>query len=289
MRAISAEAAVIGWPTPIGSYVVAEAWVAWCWDATLCGSVFWGRPTERQVRDFLVFGERMLQHPDMAPRFDIITDGGFMEGAEPRAFAALAGYAAERLSTLTRRVRRHVIVPPPGLVGAATVGIFPLLNAVTSVSQLVAKDARAACALMDTAAARACAPELVALTDELTGGAPVLRLLKRYFSANFATASVERAARALGLATRSLQRQLSAAQTTFRDELERARIDEARRRLTETDDKLEAIADALGFSSPSHFGLRFRAVTGELPSDYRTLNRASDATVGPDRTRSSAD
>ena len=175
MRAISAEAAVIGWPTPIGSYVVAEAWVAWCWDATLCGSVFWGRPTERQVRDFLVFGERMLQHPDMAPRFDIITDGGFMEGAEPRAFAALAGYAAERLSTLTRRVRRHVIVPPPGLVGAATVGIFPLLNAVTSVSQLVAQDARAACALMDTAAARACAPELVALTDELTGGAPTRR------------------------------------------------------------------------------------------------------------------
>jgi AraC-like DNA-binding protein len=274
MRALSAEEGLV--VSPVGTYLVAETWAAWCWDGTLCGSVFWGYPTERHMRDFLVFGERMLTRSEMAPQFDVITDGHAMEGAEARAFTALARFTVERLTTLTRRIRHNVIIAPPGLLGAAVVGLYPLLKLTSSVSQHVADDASEACRLIGSAAAQACRSELVALTTEHTRRAPVLGLLARYFAANFATASIERAARALGMGTRSLQRQLAAANTTFRVELEQARITEARRRLSATDDKLEVIADDLGFSSPTHFGLRFRVVTGELPSDYRVRNRVSN-------------
>jgi AraC-like DNA-binding protein len=102
-----------------------------------------------------------------------------------------------------------------------------------------------------------------------------LRALEQYLVANLAGATLERAARTLGMATRSLQRQLNAARASFRGELERTRIDAARRRLAESDDKLEVIADELGFASPTHFSARFRALTGELPSDYRARSRGA--------------
>ncbi|PTX92296.1 AraC family transcriptional regulator [Opitutus sp. ER46] len=48
-----------------------------------------------------------------------------------------------------------------------------------------------------------------------------------------------------------------------------ARMQEARRRLRETDQSIVAVALDLGFSTPSHFAQVFRRETGLSPSDYR--------------------
>lgn len=47
------------------------------------------------------------------------------------------------------------------------------------------------------------------------------------------------------------------------------RIDEAKRRLAETDDSITDIALAAGFGHAQHFSTSFRKATGETPSSYR--------------------
>jgi len=55
------------------------------------------------------------------------------------------------------------------------------------------------------------------------------------------------------------------------------RLHLASRRLLETDQPVAAIADALGFSTPSHFGELFHWHFGVTPKDYRRLGRAQPA------------
>ena len=49
----------------------------------------------------------------------------------------------------------------------------------------------------------------------------------------------------------------------------RLRLDTARRLLRETDRSVIEVANAVGYSNPSHFAQLFRKDTGITPSDYR--------------------
>jgi LacI family transcriptional regulator len=60
-------------------------------------------------------------------------------------------------------------------------------------------------------------------------------------------------------------------------EIDRQRVEHARRLLRETPDKLHAIARLSGFSGPEHFARTFRRVTGETPSAYRRQTRSTGA------------
>ena len=71
------------------------------------------------------------------------------------------------------------------------------------------------------------------------------------------------------MASRSLQRHLRTAGTSFREEIERARLDMARRLLEETTLKLETIGHRIGFRSAAHFTVFFGKRTGMTPSAYR--------------------
>ncbi len=53
------------------------------------------------------------------------------------------------------------------------------------------------------------------------------------------------------------------------EEIDRQRVDHAKRLLTDSNDKLHRIARHSGFSGPEHFTRVFRRVTGETPSNYR--------------------
>jgi len=55
------------------------------------------------------------------------------------------------------------------------------------------------------------------------------------------------------------------------------RLHLASRRLLETELPVAAIAEALGFSTPSHFGELFHKHFGVTPKDYRRIGRAQDA------------
>ena len=88
-------------------------------------------------------------------------------------------------------------------------------------------------------------------------------------------ARLSRGARRLGRSERSLQRDLQQAGTTFRGELEAARVELARALLVDTDLKIDSVARKVGCASAAHFATLFRRVAGETPSAYRERHRRS--------------
>jgi two-component system response regulator YesN len=55
----------------------------------------------------------------------------------------------------------------------------------------------------------------------------------------------------------------------FNEYLHSVRIEEAKKLLRSTDLKISVIALKLGYSDSDHFTSKFKAITNNLPSDYR--------------------
>lgn len=67
------------------------------------------------------------------------------------------------------------------------------------------------------------------------------------------------------------------------DYVARARLARAREMLAVVDDPVAAIAESVGFSSRSHFSLRFRDCYGEAPNDYRQRMKQKDGAAPDER------
>lgn len=90
--------------------------------------------------------------------------------------------------------------------------------------------------------------------------------------------SVDAVADALRVSTRTLQRRLTQAGTTFERELDRVRMERARALVAEGV-RLRAIAASLGYAHVRSFLRAFRRWTGTTPSAFRA--RASESDLPP--------
>lgn len=82
------------------------------------------------------------------------------------------------------------------------------------------------------------------------------------------------AAAELGVAERTLQHQLAAEGTTFREVLTTTRLAVVRERLLEGGRRLIDIAAEVGFASSQQLSRWFKAQTGESTSEYRDRHYA---------------
>jgi len=87
-------------------------------------------------------------------------------------------------------------------------------------------------------------------------------------------ASLPQAARRLGVSTRTLQRRLTAAGTSFSELVAEVRLDTACHLLAESDLSLAAIATRLGYTGPSSFSRSFRRLMKIQPAVYRRQHAA---------------
>ncbi|MGL6109833.1 MAG: AraC family transcriptional regulator ligand-binding domain-containing protein [Rubrivivax sp.] len=90
----------------------------------------------------------------------------------------------------------------------------------------------------------------------------------------FGPGNCARVARALGLSTRTLQRRLAAAGTSFRQQAEAARMNEALRLLADATLPLASLCEALGYSEPSALSHAVRSYWGTSPSALRAELKA---------------
>ena len=111
--------------------------------------------------------------------------------------------------------------------------------------------------------------ELGPLIDEARGEAPLVRALRDHLDRSLGDATVEAAARALGLSPRTLQRELRGQGTRFALELQRARLRAACQLLAHSEEKVEAIARRVGCASSSQLSALFRRHLDETPARYR--------------------
>lgn len=109
----------------------------------------------------------------------------------------------------------------------------------------------------------------VALADELLDASIEVRVRNALLEslpaggANVATVAAE-----MGMSTRSLQRRLSEAGTSFSVLLDETRTRLAKRYLSATGVSLEEIPYLLGYEGPSSFFRAFRGSTGQTPSEF---------------------
>lgn len=85
----------------------------------------------------------------------------------------------------------------------------------------------------------------------------------------FGTPSLEHAAKELGLAVRTLQRQLDARQTSYSQLLDQVRQEQARSYIDNSELSLLDVAMMLGFAEQSSFARAFKRWFGKAPGAYR--------------------
>jgi len=129
-----------------------------------------------------------------------------------------------------------------------------------------------ALAWLDRASERPVLDEVAMLVDEVRGGHGVLSDL-RALLAHEPLLDVENAAQRLHLSPRTLQRRLQGAGTNLTELSLTARVEEAKRRLLDTNQSVTEIAFAIGCGSLQHFSTLFRKATGVAPSEWRAKHR----------------
>jgi AraC-like DNA-binding protein len=249
---------------PVGRFVVGPGCVVFCARSTLWGIVVWGSATAQAVRTILPVLEREL---DWEPHSALL-DARRLERVEPDAFAAAGEFVTTHGARLGDRLRRVALVRPAGMAGAVVAGFFDVVPAPYEVG--VFDELGPALELLGHPE---CAREIDELHQRVTGTTPVVTAVQAFLASNLVGPELPDAARALGLAERSLQRRLREAGTTFREQLAEARLRAAERMLLDTDAPLTAIAIDVGCASLQHFDQLFRRHRGEPPGAWRARRR----------------
>lgn len=82
---------------------------------------------------------------------------------------------------------------------------------------------------------------------------------------------IDRIAEQLRLSRRSVQRCLDSHGLSYRDLIDRLRLEEAKRRLVEVGVSVKSAALSLGYADTAHFNRAFRRWTGLAPSEFRRV------------------
>lgn len=252
---------------PYGGYLAGRSWMYFAVAPELFGYALWGAPDA----DDLSALTDLWREEATRPPHELLADLSRVTHVEAPAFEVLASYIVHEAEVLARIVRHAALVRPPALAGAVASGFFATVPASFPVSLWDdAGPALAHLGVADTAAVQA----LVARAVDAVRAVPEpLRGLERYLMTHLLAASQEGAADALGISVRTLQRRLREGDTTFARELQRVRLDCARRLLVESSRPITDIALSVGFATSQHFATSFREREGTTPKAYRETRK----------------
>jgi len=246
----------------VGSTYAGRHLYLWCSDERLLGVSLWGRPDADDVAALMGL-VTVPAHPALAPGCDVVFDASRVEELDPTAIAAyLEGLRVHR-HALVARVRRLGLIRPVGLAGAVVAGVGfvldgPPWSVFTGLGPALAWLGHA-----DLSA------QIDHQVDALVAAEPVVARLTAWLRGSSLRLHIDEVGRQLGLGPRTLQRQLRAAGTTFRAEVDRERVTRAARLLAETDDKIASIAERVGCASAAHLTTLYRRHSGTTPAAYR--------------------
>jgi len=265
---------------PLGCWAAARSGLVWCASPTLLGATLWGTPSPEDLAELvsLLRAIEPLCESTVGPRVTLVFDTSGLERLSEDGLRALVGWLHEERDWLRRRVRLQVSVLGDGVEAMAIAGLLPFVGDThpfrtarsLDAGLAIAGDAGDAAALSTALAARAAAtrgtPRLVA----------ALRGILRQRPGDLHLAL---AARRLAVSTRTLQRELERAGTSFRDEQREACFAAAVELLTTTDLKVAAVAGRIGISEQK-LTLLMREHARTTPAAFR-LHRRAAATWSP--------
>ncbi|MGH7289456.1 MAG: helix-turn-helix transcriptional regulator [Myxococcota bacterium] len=256
---------------PVGRYVTGRTWLIWCVDVTLCGLVVWGRLDEGEVGRLLVPNQAFFGLATPEQR-GVLADASRLERIDAAAFSRFARFVGDRLPDCESRTERQAFVRPPGFLGALVAGFYEVCGH-PSYPVHTFTDAADALRWLGRGDVVALSEEIAALVVAASATPHAVRDLRELLSTDLRL-PLGMAARRLGTSERSLQRELRRAGTSFRAEVDEARIRAAEILLAETDLKITSIALQVGCASLQHFSAFVRRLTGQTPSAWRAKLRS---------------
>lgn len=250
--------------SPIGRYTLGPTYLVWFKTAKLSGMVFWGRPKPEHVESVT----RAIDiDVDGGPRASIV-DARRVEYVAPETFDILASYVRSHTEKLRERVSAQALLCPDGLVGAVVAGFYRLHVHLHRVE--VFTDPYDALVWLGATDQLDVISEAERIVDGVDEASFTVRAIRDHVRENLSQPiSLRRVATSLGLSPRSLQRCLSEANSSYRAELAKARVDVAKRLLREAHYSIKQVALEIGCSSTSALDVLFRKVEGQSPSDWR--------------------
>jgi AraC-like DNA-binding protein len=255
---------------PLDHFIAGRTFVVWARAPRLIGASYFGRLDPEDHGPLLQLFD-LYRHSALEAPYEVVIDGSQLAAIDMPGFCLLSQYLS-RWSDIAPRIQRFAFVQPPsttGLAHIAAAGLFHQTIAPTVSSRFVESRAQAFEWLRVS-------PDVAASVEAVLHGnhePELLRDLRRHLADDLHGATLERAARALGTSTRSLQRRLSELQTSFRAQLDSVRIGAAKTLLLESELKIEAIASEVGCRSPSVLYELFRRLLGESPLQFRQRYR----------------
>jgi len=201
-----------------------------------------------------------------------IFDAHKIDRLGPSAFGQLAKYAGTHMGQLKSRITRLAVVHTGSFAGAVAAGFTKLVPVPFPTE--VFTDVGAALTWLGCESDAPLFDELGAAQADARTTPPIVRQLAAWL-VHHPRATPAEAARALALSTRSLQRRLSEHDTTFRHELDGARVRLAQRLLTDSDASITDVAIQVGLTSPQHLSTLFRKLGHPTPSEWRAEARRS--------------
>ena len=255
---------------PMGHYCIGRRYCVFAHSSTLLGFASWGRPQVDDVVELLRACQIGLQ-PGTTP-YRWLVDLRGLELIEPSTFGLFLDYTRKNREVLRDNILRQAQLRPEGLVGAIVSGFSYVAR--LPYPERVFADVGEALTWLDLEGEEGLT--LVAELEAIRSGSresyAIVGRLRKELDASGALA-IETAARRLALSTRSLQRALRQAGTTYRMELTAFRIRRAQELLRCGDESLSGIAANVGFSSAQHFATAYRRAIGMTPSAWRARHR----------------
>ncbi|HEX8790129.1 MAG TPA: AraC family transcriptional regulator [Polyangiaceae bacterium] len=256
-------------PDPHGKYYVGRTWLSFFAEhGHFSGTIVWGEPTAEDVKEWTAAADLRLS--DACQPHATIFDASKVERLSPSTFGALARYATRNLEGLGARITKLAIVHRGGFAGAVAAGFTKLVPVPFPTENF--RDPLKALSWLGCADDAPLLEEVGRARTEARLVAPILRDLAMFLH-HHPTATPAEAARALALSTRSLQRRLSEQGTTFRHELDQARVRLAQKLLEDSDATVTEVALQVGLTSPQHLSTLFHRCGHENPSAWRARVR----------------
>lgn len=254
---------------PLGGATASERAVFWFARPELRLVSIWGTPRDADA-SFLM-GAMATEIREDAARHASYVDLRDFDDVSAEVFQTFLGYMRQHRAQFSRAVTKSAIVASERMSSAAALGYTRLLGDPFP-SQVFDRGEDALAWLGFGAEAQSLLTDLSSLVQQVRDSTVVARLRDMWRS-DLRQTRIADAARALGLSTRLLQRQLAAAGTTFRDELRRARVERAKVLLRDTDEKLFGVATEVGFEKAASLIDAFKRETGLTPESWRTAAR----------------
>ncbi len=254
---------------PAGMCLTRRRFVCASPDGELFSLVAWGELDVEDTEELLEVLAAAGRHPRRRRQLVVLRD---VERVSMASMAMWIRYFTRAKSYLAS-VEREAVVRPNGLVGVLAEGFYGAVP--HPFEGRVFVDIDAAVRWLGFSPEREPYRGWIGELSSL-GGARAADVVARVHAVvveRGARVTPRATARELGVSTRTLQRRLAVAGTTFELERGRAATIEAKRRLLTSDADIKHVAFDLGYASASRFVEAFRRHTGVPPGRWRETHQ----------------